>query len=82
MGEHHASGAETIISVLYIGLVLADVIIVADIVSGGNLYRWWKRQTTRVYRWATEPLQQEAEVRREAAWVIWEAMQLLEDANG
>lgn len=81
MGEHHPDAAERVLAIVYIGLVLADMVIVADVVSGGNLHRWWTRRTRAVYRWVTEPLQQEADVRRETAWLIWEAMQLLEEAQ-
>lgn len=80
MDEQHRDTAGTVLSALYVGLVFADLVIVADVISGGELHRWAARQARSVYRWATEPLQREADTRREAAWVIWEAMQMLEDA--
>lgn len=81
MDEQHRDPTGTVLSVLYVALVFADLLIVADVISGGELHRWAGRQARGVYRWATEPLQREADTRREAAWVIWEAMQLLEDAS-
>lgn len=79
MAEGAGITAERVISIIYVALVAADIAVVADIISGGNLHRWWTRRTRALYRWASDPFQREAEVRRQASWVVWEAMQLLEE---
>lgn len=79
--DERPSGVAEVLSILYIALGVADLVIVADIVSGGELHRWGARRIRAMYRWAVEPLRREADMRRQAAWVIWEAMQLLEDAT-
>lgn len=79
MGANDLGAARQAAAALSLVLMCVDVVIVADILSGGNLHRWGARQARAMYRWATEPMQREAEVRRQAAWLIWEAMQVLEE---
>lgn len=81
MEERHPGTIDHVVSGLYLALVIADAVIVADVLSGGNLHRWGSRQSRALYRWVTEPMQVEADVRCQAAWVIWEAMELLEEAQ-
>lgn len=77
MPEGSAGAALT---VAYTAVALADLIVVADIISNGALHRWAVRQIRAAYHAVTDPFAHEAEVRKASAWVVWEAMQLLEEA--
>ncbi len=70
----------TVLSAAYTALVLADLVVVVDIISNGALHRWAARHARSLYRQITDPLRSEAEMRRASAWVVWEAIQLLEEA--
>lgn len=74
-----ASRVEHVLAAVYVALVLADALIVVDVLAAGALHRWAARRARWAYRSVAGPVQHEAEIRRQAAWVVWEAMQLLEE---
>ncbi len=76
-----SSRVEVVVSAVYTTLVLADALIVINVLTGGNLQRWAVRQCRAVYRAVVGPFEQEAEIRRAASWLVWEAMQVLEEAQ-
>lgn len=63
--------------VLLLAIYMVDLVVVIDLATHGQvrerLAAWWRRNVAR-------PLARRAELRKAEAWVVWEALRIVEGA--